>query len=201
MTTTSTNSFTVPETTRALKLLGKQDIELKTVKLQQDLGPKQVLCAVYGSGICGTDVSYWQKGGIGDLIVESPLTLGHEAAGVVVKVGSNVTNVKPNDRVVIEPGHFCRRCWYCRRGQQNLCENQTYCATPPYNGALVDYFVAYCDQCTPIPDNLSWQEAACLQPLAIGMHSTALANLRAHQNILILGSGCVGLLIGGIAKA
>lgn len=87
------------------------------------------------TGICGSDVHYWQRGRIGDFILESPIVLGHESSGTIVEVGSKVKNVKVGDRVAIEPGVPCRHCGYCRSGMYNVCEDTIFAATPPWDGS------------------------------------------------------------------
>ncbi|KAL2064670.1 hypothetical protein VTL71DRAFT_3808 [Oculimacula yallundae] len=93
---------------------------------------KHVLIKVLATGICGSDVHYWQHGEIGPFVVRDPLVLGYESAGVVVRCGSNVKNIKQGDRVAIEPGVPCRSCEFCRGGKYNLCKEMQFAATPPW---------------------------------------------------------------------
>merc|ERR1719242_1766289 len=114
---------------------------------QQDVvepGPDQVLLRMDSVGICGSDVHYWTHGAIGDFIVKAPMVLGHEAAGVVAKLGSSVSNLKVGDRVAIEPGVACAGCDYCKTGVYNLCPGMQFCATPPVHGNLARYYVHAC---------------------------------------------------------
>jgi len=110
-------------------------------------------------GICGSDVHYLVKGHIGDFVVKAPMVLGHEAAGVVEKCGKNVTNLKPGDRVAIEPGVPCRSCDYCKKGRYNLCLDVVFCATPPYDGNLCRYYTHAADFCYKLPDHVSLRKA------------------------------------------
>lgn len=80
------------------------------------------------TGICGSDVHYWQRGRIGDFVLNSPMVLGHESAGTVVEVGDQVKNLEVGQRVAIEPGVPCRRCGYCRSGKYNLCADTIFAA-------------------------------------------------------------------------
>merc|ERR1712037_100378 len=105
---------------------------------QQDVvepAPDQVLLRMDSVGICGSDVHYWTHGAIGDFIVKAPMVLGHEAAGVVTKLGSSVSNLKVGDRVAIEPGVPCGGCDFCKTGVYNLCPDMQFCATPPVHGS------------------------------------------------------------------
>lgn len=87
------------------------------------------------TGICASDVHYWQHGRIGDFILESPIVLGHESVGTVVGVGSKVKNVKVGDRVAVEPGVPCNHCNHCRSGAYILCDDTIFAATPPWDGS------------------------------------------------------------------
>jgi L-iditol 2-dehydrogenase len=98
-------------------------------------------------GICGSDVHYWVHGCIGDFVVKSPMVMGHEASGLVVDVGEGVVNVKPGDRVAIEPGVPCRLCSFCKGGRYNLCRDMQFCATPPVDGSLARYYTHAADFC------------------------------------------------------
>jgi L-iditol 2-dehydrogenase len=73
------------------------------------------------TGICGSDVHYWQSGGVGSFIVKKPMVLGHESAGIIAAVGPGVTHLKVGDRVALEPGVACRMCDQCKQGRYNLC--------------------------------------------------------------------------------
>ena len=138
-------------------------------------------------GICGSDVHYWTHGAIGDFVVKAPMILGHEAAGVVAKVGSNVQDLKVmhsicigfmknltlkvGDRVAIEPGVPCRMCSYCKSGVYNLCIDMKFCATPPIHGNLSRYYVHAAAFCYKLPPNMSLEEGALMEPLAVGVHA------------------------------
>ncbi|TPR05497.1 Arylsulfotransferase (ASST) family protein [Aspergillus niger] len=102
--------------------------------------PHDVMVHVAQTGICGSDVHYWQRGRIGDFVLTGPMVLGHESAGVVVEVGDKVRHLKPGDRVAMEPGVPCRRCDYCRSGSYNLCGDTIFAATPPWDGTLAKYY-------------------------------------------------------------
>ena len=95
----------------------------------------QVLIKIKYTGICGSDIHYYEHGRIGDFIVKKPIILGHESSGEIVETGKNVKNVQVGDGVTIEPGYACTVCAYCKKGQYNLCDKMTFMATPP-----VDWF-------------------------------------------------------------
>lgn len=104
-------------------------------------GPEQVLVHIKATGICGSDVHFWKDGRIGSLTVDGDSILGHEAAGVVVRCGEAVTRFRPGDKVALEPGMSCEKCFLCRMGKYNLCEDVEFSGVYPYDGTLQRYKV------------------------------------------------------------
>ena len=151
------------------------------------------MIGVRSVGICGSDIHYWEHGRIGDFVVESPLVLGHEAAGVVEDVAADVTDLKPGDRVAIEPGVPCRRCAHCKSGRYNLCGDVRFMATPPIDGALARYVVHPADFCYQLPDHVSLDGGAMLEPLSVGVHACRRGGVRPGSRVLVMGAGPVGL--------
>ncbi|KAM5354424.1 hypothetical protein ACJ41O_001073 [Fusarium nematophilum] len=163
--------------------------------------PHDVRVHVEQTGICGSDVHYWQRGRIGDFVLNSPIVLGHESAGTVVEVGGKVRNVRVGDRVAIEPGVPCRRCDYCRSGAYNLCADTVFAATPPHDGTLQKYYVVASDYVYPIPEHVSAEEGALVEPVAVAVQIVKVADLRAGQTVLVFGCGPIGVLCQAVAKA
>jgi L-iditol 2-dehydrogenase len=161
----------------------------------------QVLIRMDSVGICGSDVHYWTHGAIGDFIVKAPMVLGHEAAGVVAKLGAHVKNLQVGDRVAIEPGVPCRSCGYCKEGVYNLCPDMQFCATPPVHGNLARYYVHAADFCYKLPDHMSLEEGALMEPLAVGVHACTRAGVGLGKKVLICGAGPIGLVNLLTAKA
>ncbi|MFC4599788.1 NAD(P)-dependent alcohol dehydrogenase [Cohnella hongkongensis] len=157
-------------------------------------GPDQALVRVRAVGLCGSDVHYYEHGRIGPYVVEYPMILGHEAAGDVVAVGSEVRNVVPGQRVTIEPGVTCGRCAYCKAGQYNLCPDVEFLATPPYDGAFCEYIAIRADMLFPIPDTMSYEKAALIEPLSVGLHAVRRGELTTGETVVILGMGPIGML-------
>lgn len=153
----------------------------------------EVLVHIKHIGICGSDIHYYEAGRIGDYVVEKPIILGHESAGVVEAVGKNVTKIKVGDRVALEPGHTCGKCEFCMTGRYNLCPDVVFMATPPYDGAFCEYKAWPAHMAFKLPDNMTTEEGALIEPLAVGMHAANLANAAIGQTAVILGSGCIGL--------
>ncbi|XP_071539091.1 sorbitol dehydrogenase-like isoform X1 [Panulirus ornatus] len=181
-------------------LYGKNDLRLEKYPVPEP-GPDGVLIRMAQVGICGSDVSYLTKGFIGDFVVKEPMVLGHEAAGVVAKCGKNVTTLKPGDRVAIEPGVPCRLCEFCKGGRYNLCPDVSFCATPPVHGNLCHYYTHAADFCYKLPDHVSLEEGAILEPLSVGVHACRRAGVTIGSSVLICGAGPIGLVNVLTAKA
>ncbi|KAI1109744.1 GroES-like protein [Nemania sp. NC0429] len=160
-----------------------------------------VLVAVNYTGICGSDVHYWQHGAIGHFVVKDPMVLGHESSGTVVRAGPGVTTLRPGDRVALEPGYPCRRCAPCLGGRYNLCPDMRFAATPPYDGTLTGFWTAPADFCYKLPDNVSLREGALVEPLAVAVHIVRQASVAPGQSVVVMGAGPVGLLCGAVARA
>ncbi|KAI0405884.1 GroES-like protein [Xylaria palmicola] len=160
-----------------------------------------VLVAVNYTGICGSDVHYWQHGAIGHYVVRDPMVLGHESAATVVRVGAAVTALRAGDRVALEPGYPCRRCPRCLAGRYNLCPDMRFAATPPYDGTLTGFWAAPADFCYRLPDGVSLREGALIEPLAVAVHIVRQAAVAPGQSVVVMGAGPVGLLCAAVARA
>ncbi|KAH6915340.1 xylitol dehydrogenase [Coprinopsis sp. MPI-PUGE-AT-0042] len=167
-----------------------------------EISANEVLVTVKKTGICGSDVHYLAHGRIGDFVVNAPMVLGHESAGVVAKVGSNVKHLKVGDRVAMEPGATCRVCESCKLGKYELCPDIIFAATPPYDGTLARFYRLPADLAYPLPAGVSLEDGAMMEPLAVGVHSVSnLGGFRANQSIAVFGCGPVGLLAMAVARA
>lgn len=164
-------------------------------------GPDDVLVAVREVGICGSDVHYYEHGRIGDLVVENPLVLGHETAGEVVDVGTNVSTLDPGDRVALEPGVPCRRCSHCMGGDYHLCEDVRFMATPPHDGSFTEYVSWPEDFAYKLPKNVSITEGALCEPLSVGIHACRRGNVATGDTVLVTGAGPIGLMMLEAARA
>jgi D-xylulose reductase len=129
------------------------------------------------------------------------MVLGHESAGTVSQVGSAVTTLKIGDRVALEPGVPCRRCSHCRAGNYNLCPHMAFAATPPYGGTLAKFYALPEDFCYKLPESVSLQEGAVVEPLAVAVHIVKQADVRPGTSVVVAGAGPVGLLCCAVAKA
>jgi len=181
-------------TMRAAFLHDIGDIRLEEVPIPALTDGNQVLVQIKAVGICGSDVHYYQHGRIGTHVVRQPLILGHEAAGEVVQVGEQVTDLQPGDRVVIEPGRTCGRCEFCKSGRYNLCPDVIFLGTPPVHGAFCEYVAWPADFLFKLPERMSYEEGAMMEPLAVGIHAARLSQIRLGDSVAILGAGPIGLV-------
>ena len=163
--------------------------------------PDQVCLSMGPVGICGSDVHYWQHGRIGDFILNAPMVLGHESAGTVCAVGIDVKHLQVGDRVAVEPGYPCYTCSICLGGRYNLCPDMKFCATPPYDGSLCQYYCHKAAFCFKLPENVSLDEGALLEPLSVAVHACQRGKLAFGQKVLVCGAGPIGLVNMLVAKA
>ncbi|MDD2958846.1 MAG: NAD(P)-dependent alcohol dehydrogenase [Lachnospiraceae bacterium] len=154
----------------------------------------EVLVKVEYVGVCGSDLHYYEAGGIGANIVHPPFVLGHEAGGTVVEVGKGVTHLKVGDKVALEPGKTCGHCEFCKTGRYNLCPDVIFFATPPIDGVFQEYVAHEAALCFKIPDNMDTMEAALIEPLAVGFHAARQGDAHLGQTAVVTGTGCIGLV-------
>lgn len=129
------------------------------------------------------------------------MVLGHEASGVVVAVGEGVTHLSHGDRVAIEPGVPCAECAQCMHGRYNLCPSVKFCATPPVDGSLANYVSHKASFCYKLPTHVSFDEAALLEPLSVGIHACRRGGVSLGHTVLITGAGPIGLVALYAARA
>lgn len=171
--------------------IGKMGFTERPIPTPKD---DEVLVKLEYVGICGSDMHYYEKGAIGDFVVEPPFVLGHEPGGTVVEVGSKVSHLKVGDRVALEPGKTCGHCKYCRQGKYNLCPDVVFFATPPVDGVSQEYVAHEADLCFKLPDNVSTLEGALIEPLAVGFHAAITGDAHLGQKAVVMGAGCIGLV-------
>ena len=161
----------------------------------------EVLIRILSVGVCGSDVHYYEHGRIGDFVVRSPLVLGHESSGQIVAVGKGVSSARVGQRVAIEPGEPCRRCDQCRAGRYNLCPNIRFHGTPPVDGTLSEFVTVQSDLAYAVPDEISDNAAALLEPLSVGIWANRKAGVQVGTSVLIAGAGPIGLVTTKVAHA
>jgi L-iditol 2-dehydrogenase len=190
----------VPETMRASVLSGVGEIAVEE-RAVPAVRPDEVLVRVAAVGVCGSDVHYYREGRIGDFVVDKPLVLGHEVSGRIVAVGADVDTGRIGERVAIEPQRPCRVCRQCKAGSYNLCPHMEFYATPPIDGAFCEYVTIQADFAHPVPDSLSDEAAALLEPLSVGIWAARKARIVPGSRVLITGAGPIGVITAQAAKA
>jgi D-xylulose reductase len=188
---------------KSLVLERKHDLSLRDFPIEKDemMGPRDVRIKLHTVGICGSDVHYYTHGGIGQFIVNAPMILGHEASGTVIEVGSEVTTLKPGDRVCMEPGIPDPNSRASRLGMYNIDPAVRFWATPPVHGILRPTCVHPADFTFKLPDNVSFAEAAMVEPLAVGVHAATKARVKPGDVSLVQGAGPIGLVTALAALA
>lgn len=164
-------------------------------------GPAEVLIKVGAVGVCGSDVHYYEHGRIGGHVVEQPLVLGHEASGVVLGLGANARRHAVGQRVSLEPGVPDFTCVQCRAGRYNLCPGIRFFGTPPIDGAFCEYVVLHEEFAHAVPDSLTDEAAALLEPLSVGVWACRKARVSAGDRVLVNGAGPIGLICAQTALA
>lgn len=154
----------------------------------------EVLVHVQSTGICGSDVHFWRAGCIGPMVVEDSHILGHESAGTVLAVHSTVTHLQPGDRVAIEPNIICQACEPCLTGRYNGCERVQFLSTPPVTGLLRRYLKHPAQWCHKLPDSLTLEDGALLEPLSVALAGVDRANVRLGDPVVVCGAGPIGLV-------
>lgn len=155
----------------------------------------EALVRVHCVGLCGSDLHYYQHGKIGPYEVKAPIILGHELAGEVVAVGAAVRSIAIGDRVAVEPGTACGKCAYCKVGRYNLCPHVVFMATPPVNGAWSTYVAVREDFLFRLPDGISYEQGALLEPLSVGIHAMRRTSAAPGDRVFVSGLGPIGMLV------
>ena len=186
---------------RALVLERQRELALRDIDLPLEIGPDDVKVKIHTVGICGSDVHYYTHGRIGPFVVKAPMVLGHEAAGVVVGVGRNVRNLKPGDRVCMEPGVPDTTSRASRLGIYNVDPSVRFWATPPVHGCLTPYVVHPAAFTFRLPDNVSFAEAAMVEPFAVGLQAAVKARIAPGDLAVVIGAGPIGIVAALAALA
>lgn len=163
--------------------------------------PDEVLLHIKTTGICGSDVHIWKAGGIGPQRVRSTYILGHESAGVIVKLGANVTKFAVGDRVAVEPQTPCDSCYTCAEGRYNLCQAIASSGVYPTNGSIQRFKTHAAEWIHKLPDSISFSQAALLEPLSIILHALKKIELDIGKGVSIHGAGPIGLVALLAARA
>ncbi len=178
---------------RALRLHGVEDLRLHD-ETDPEAGPGETLTRVEAVGICGSDLHWFDQGGIGDAVVTTPLVLGHEMAGTAL------SGPLAGRLVAVDPAIPCGRCTLCVEGHRNLCGAMRFAGHGPTDGSLRELMAWPSDLLFALPDGLSAADGAVLEPLGVALHAWDLAHARAGTAVAVVGCGPIGLLAIQLAR-
>jgi L-iditol 2-dehydrogenase len=159
----------------------------------------QVLVAIRAVGVCASDVHYYKDGRIGNQVCAFPQVLGHECAGIIAKT-TGASFFHEGNRVAVEPGLPCMNCEPCKTGHFNQCPKVKFLGMPGLPGAFQEFLALDEKQIIKIPDSMSFDEAALLEPMGVAFHANVLARIQKNETIAVFGAGAIGLLTLAIAK-
>lgn len=188
---------------KAVMIFGAKDLRVEE-RPDVEPGAGEVLVRFGAGGICGSDMSYWTKGRVGDFAIREPMVLGHEISGTVERLGSGVASLVVGDRIAVDPSRPCLSCDYCRAGRSNLCRNMRFFGSaslfPHVQGAFAERFVCRADQCHVVPKSMDLRKAALAEPLAVCLHAVRRAGELLGKHVLVTGAGPIGMLTALAAK-
>ena len=180
---------------KALVLTRYNHFEIRDVP-EPEIGPEEVLVEVKACGICGSDV-HGMDGRSGRRL--PPIIMGHEASGVIGRVGQSVAGWKAGDRVTFDSTLSCGKCHFCRRGRINLCDNRRVlgvsCAEFRRDGAYAEFVAVPQNILYRLPDGLSFEHAATVEPVSVAVHSVERVPTHLSDTAVVVGSGMIGLFI------
>ena len=186
---------------RALVLERPHELKIRDIDLPLVVRPGDVRIRIHTVGVCGSDVHYYTHGRIGPFVVEAPMVLGHEAAGTVVEVGSAVAHLKVGDRVCMEPGVPDLTSRASKLGLYNVDPSVSFWATPPVHGVLTAEVVHPAAFTFKLPDNVSFAEAAMVEPFAVGLQAAVKAKIQPGDVAVVTGAGPIGIMTALAALA
>jgi len=190
---------TLPPSMRASVLTGPGELAVEERPVPQP-GPGEVLVRILAVGVCGSDTHYYEHGRIGDFVVDKPLVLGHEPSGRIAAVGPGVDPARVGELVSLEPGIPQPFSAETLAGRYNLDPAVRFFATPPVDGVFSEYAVHPSAFCHAVPEHVSDEAAALLEPLSVGIAAVRAGEVRLGSRVLVAGAGPIGLLVARCAS-
>ena len=184
---------------KALVMTAVKHLEVQNDYKKPTPKPNELLIHTAWAGICGTDKALY-NGLPGSADAVPPIVLGHENSGVVAAVGEDVEGFKVGDRVSVDPNIYCHKCYYCRTSRPELCKHLDAVGVTR-DGGFAEFFTAPAEVVYHVPDNVSLEAAAVIEPISCAMHGVDLLETHPYQNALIIGDGFEGQWIAQILKA
>ena len=181
----------------AARIHSAKDLRIEEIELMAP-GADQVQVSIKAGGICGSDLHYYNHGGFGTIRIKEPMVLGHEVAGVIAAIGTNVKGLRVGQKVAVNPSRPCNACVHCLEGKQNHCSDMMFYGSamrfPHVQGAFRSELICEASQVIPVRDNISLSELAFAEPLAVCLHAIRRAGDLIGKRILITGAGPIGSL-------
>lgn len=178
---------------RAAELIAPLTFRLTDLAIE-DPGDGEVQVRVEAVGVCGSDLHAYSEGAVGSMPNVYPMVLGHEPSGTIVRTGPGVTGYSPGDRGALEPALYCYHCEFCLSGHHNVCANIRFLSNPGHPGFFRERINLPAVNFRPIPDRMSFGEAALAEPLAIALHTLHLVSIRPGETVAVIGAGPIGLM-------
>ena len=180
---------------KALVLTAYNHLEIQDWSCPE-IAPDEVLLRVAACGICGSDI-HGMDGSTGRR--QPPIIMGHEAAGTIVEVGGSVRDWVAGERVTFDSTIYCGRCWYCRRGDINLCDHRRVlgvsCDDYRRHGAFAEFVAVPQQVLYRVPADVTFIHAALVEPLSIALHAVARSRVALGDTAVVVGTGMIGLLV------
>lgn len=176
---------------RAAFIYGARDIRVESFTPPEG-GEGTVSVDVESVGICGSDLHYYKDGGIGSATIDKPFVPGHEfSARLLSDIDS--MGLKRGQLIAVDPALPCHRCEWCHRGHHNLCPNVVFLGAPPNHGALTNTICVALESIIEIPETMTADQGAMLEPLGVCIHAIDLAKPRLLESVAVIGCGAIGL--------
>jgi L-idonate 5-dehydrogenase len=188
---------------KAVVIHSPLDIRIDEIP-EQTVGAHDVKVKVVAGGICGSDLHYYRHGGFGAARIREPMILGHELAGTIVEMGTEISHLAVGQTVAVNPSHPCGQCHYCLQGRRNLCLDMRFYGSamrfPHVQGGFRQFIVCNAEQAVPVGADVSAAEAAFAEPLAVALHAVNQAGSLVGRNVLVTGAGPIGILTVAVAR-
>ena len=176
---------------------GKKDLRVQELE-DRELAANEVRVSVAYGGICGSDMHYFHRGGVGDFDIREPMTLGHEISGRVIELGRDVSGLQVGGKAALDPSKPCLTCEYCKDGRSNLCSNMYFLGSagrfPHVQGGFAEHLVLRHDQIIPVPEETDLLKLSVAEPLSVALHAVKRAGNLMGKKVIVTGSGPIGLL-------
>ena len=184
---------------KALRWYARKDLRYEDAP-EPSPGPGQIKVKISLAGICGTDLKEYTDGPVMIDPTKVPLILGHEFVGRVAALGEGVANFKVGERIAAVGYWYCGECYYCKRAMYNICANAGFTGLTS-DGCMAEYMVIPSYAAYKLPDSVSDEFGALVEPLSVALHAVRQGNVRPGDNVAIMGAGTIGLSVLLAARA